>query len=175
MGQEFGKNGKVTKVCESIPIIGYVAAAAQGIAGNQDEAKRAAAKCTNGTMTLAGGIAGGIVAGPGGAFLGAAALKGAGIATEYGIGHNHIDDAEVRAETVPTVKSAALDIALAGASSGAGAVGGTIVKEVTGTTAKELGGYFCKEGIKHTLKEVAVGKVVSVPLVDAPGAFISRK
>lgn len=174
MGQEFGKNGSATRALESIPIIGYGVAAAQGLAKNFDEAKRAAAKCTNSNLAVIGGVAGGAVGGPAGAVAGAVLMKGAGIATEYGIGHNHIDNAEVRAQTVPTLESATLDLALAGAGAGAGAVGSTVVKEMTKTTVKQAGGYLSKEGLKQCALEFAGSQVVCLPLVTVPGAFATK-
>eukprot|EP01083_Nonionella_stella_P179157 635293_1 len=43
-------DGKITKMSESIPILGYVASATHGIKGDKDRAKRAAAKCTASTV-----------------------------------------------------------------------------------------------------------------------------
>jgi hypothetical protein len=47
MGNQFGKDGGVTQFFEHVPVLGYVVAAVQGIAGNGAEARRAAARCTN--------------------------------------------------------------------------------------------------------------------------------
>lgn len=94
MGQEFSRDGRATKIAESVPIVGYDAAAVHGIAGNNEHAKRAAAKCTNSTATTAGSVAGGLVAGVPGAMAGGAAGAGAGTGIQHGVSKK-IDDRDV--------------------------------------------------------------------------------
>eukprot|EP01083_Nonionella_stella_P179156 635291_1 len=87
-------DGKITKMSESIPILGYVASATHGIKGDKDRAKRAAAKCTASTVKTGVAIGTGIAiatsvptGGTSLAFVGAAAAAGAGAgATAGGVG-----------------------------------------------------------------------------------------
>ncbi|MCO5601997.1 hypothetical protein L7F22_056124 [Adiantum nelumboides] len=96
MGNTFDKDGPATQFCESLPVVGYVASMAHGIAGNEEHAKRAAAKCTNATVTTICTVGGGLLGGPAGAMAGAAAGNAIGIGAEHGVSH-HISDSAVRA------------------------------------------------------------------------------
>jgi len=93
MGQEFSKDGQATKIIESIPVAGYIASAVHANAGNQEHAKRAAAKCTSSTLTTIGTVGGGILGGPAGAMAGGAAMAGAGIGSQYGVSQHIKDEA----------------------------------------------------------------------------------
>jgi hypothetical protein len=108
MGQEFSKDGRATKIAESIPIVGYGAATVHGIAGNDEHAKRAAAKCTNSTVTTASTVAAGLVGGPPAAMAAGAAGAAAGTGIQHGISKK-IDDRNVSPSVNDAKERAAAD------------------------------------------------------------------
>ena len=91
----FARDGRVTAVVEGVPLAGYLASAVHAAAGNPGHARRAAGRCTNSNLALAGGLAGGLGGGPAGAAAGAAAGSLAGQMAERGVNH-FIADKEVR-------------------------------------------------------------------------------
>lgn len=96
MGNEFGKDGTVTKFCESLPVVGYIASAGHAIAGDTDRAKRAAAAGTNGAVTFIGAVGGGLIGGPVGAVAGAGLGSAVGQLSEHAI--NDRDDVPIKTD-----------------------------------------------------------------------------
>ena len=92
----FSIDGCGTKLCERLPGVGFVASAVHAIAGNFDHATRAAATCTNTTVTAIGAVTGGLLGGAGGALLGGRLMSVVGQASEVGVAC-HVKDEEVRA------------------------------------------------------------------------------
>jgi hypothetical protein len=91
----FARDGSVTLICEKLPVIGYVTAGVQLVAGNPDHAKRTAATATNSTLKVGGAAVGFAVGGPLGAVAGATVGSMAGLGCEYGIS-TAIDDKDVK-------------------------------------------------------------------------------
>ncbi|CAN9172085.1 unnamed protein product [Alternaria alternata] len=75
----FARDGSVTLICEKLPVIGYVTAGVQLVAGNPDHAKRAAATATNSTLKVGGAAVGFAVGGPLGAVADATVGSMAGL------------------------------------------------------------------------------------------------
>ena len=158
MGNEFGKDGSVTKFCEGLPVIGYVASAGHAIAGDNERAKRAAAAGTNGFVTMAGAVGGGLVGGPAGAIAGASVGNMVGQVGEHGINET---------TTCKTDKgdfsdfSAGGFIAEAGLSAIGTGAGGTVGKsaagKVVGESVKKAGGGGMKRYVTKRAVESAVG------------------
>ena len=70
----FSRDGIATKFTEKIPVVGYVTAGVQAIAGNPDHAKRAFLQSSVSTM---GAVTGFVSGGPIGAVVGGVAAGGA--------------------------------------------------------------------------------------------------
>ncbi|KAL2837622.1 hypothetical protein BJX68DRAFT_249659 [Aspergillus pseudodeflectus] len=92
----FDPRGPFFRFLEDIPLLGYYIAGIDAMAGDEDEAKRAAAECTYSTMVLAASIAGGTLGGPLGAALGSAIATVAGKYVEAAIAET-IEDPTLRA------------------------------------------------------------------------------
>eukprot|EP01083_Nonionella_stella_P224129 798095_1 len=83
VGKAIGRDGVVTKIAESVPVIGYIPTALHAATGNKDHANRSLAKCTNATITATsglvgfaiGGVTGGGYGGAIGAIIGSVAEK----------------------------------------------------------------------------------------------------
>ncbi|OCH86587.1 hypothetical protein OBBRIDRAFT_838041 [Obba rivulosa] len=134
----FSKNGKATVFLEGLPVVGYVVAAGQGIAGNTEEAKRAAIRSTNALITTAATVGGGIVAGPAGAMLGAAAGKAAGIGLEKATAGT-VDPGVRMGLGEQTLASGAIEVVTSAAGGGAGGVGSALYSATAGTTGTAVG------------------------------------
>ncbi|EPZ31566.1 hypothetical protein O9G_000042 [Rozella allomycis CSF55] len=166
-GQAFSKDGVATKVCESIPVVGYAASAVHAIAGNEEHAKRAAAKCTSSTITAAGAICGGGVGGVPAAMLGASLMGVAGNAVEAEIAKNHIHDELVKADcTNHDAVNYVGAFAFAAAGAGIAGVGNVAAKQVL----RELG----KQGLIKGVAGFAAGKVAEACFVNVPKALIPK-
>ena len=77
----FGRDGKATKIAEDIPVLGLFTAGAHALAGNEEQAKRAAMKSKNRVTTVSGGLLNGAVGTVG-------AVGGAGAATVHAVAGN---------------------------------------------------------------------------------------
>eukprot|EP00092_Neocalanus_flemingeri_P031032 GFUD01033711.1.p1 GENE.GFUD01033711.1~~GFUD01033711.1.p1 ORF type:complete len:158 (+),score=33.52 GFUD01033711.1:47-475(+) len=55
------EEGWLTRTVEKIPVVGYVASAAHAVAGNGDQARRAAENCTGSTVTALGVVTGAVM------------------------------------------------------------------------------------------------------------------
>ncbi|KAK7031001.1 hypothetical protein VNI00_010235 [Paramarasmius palmivorus] len=75
----FGKDGKLIKIAEQIPGIGFLVAVWHFCNGNRDQGYRALARCTNSTTVTIGSLLGVTLGGPLGAVL------GAGLGTPIGV------------------------------------------------------------------------------------------
>jgi hypothetical protein len=86
MGTAFSKDGDVTTFFEKIPVAGLVVSGVHGLAGNEEEARRAAMKNANTLAVVGAGIAGTLVGGPGGAMAASAVTAAAmnGVEAEAG-------------------------------------------------------------------------------------------
>ena len=75
VGKLIARDGSVTKIAESMAIIGYIPTALHALSGNVDHANRGLAKATNSTITMTSGVAGfsigGVVGGGAGGAVGA--------------------------------------------------------------------------------------------------------
>lgn len=160
MGNELGKDGSVTKFCESLPVIGYVASAGHAIAGDTDRAKRAAAAGTNGTVSFIGAVGGGLVGGPVGAIAGAGLGSAVGQLSEHAI--NERDDVPIKTDKggISDMKAGSFFLEM-GASMVGSAAGGTVGKgisrQVVGKSLKEVGG----GGVKRYVTKRAVESAVN--------------
>lgn len=133
----FDKNSWFTKFAEGIPVIGYIPAAVHALAGNEDEARRAAAKSTNSAMVTAGGIGGFLVGGPAGAVAGGAAGGALGATIEGGIAttvHENVRKDMVKLDGTDILIGTAFG-GLSGAFSG---VSGTIAEEAELSLTKKF-------------------------------------
>ena len=120
----FGRDGKATKVAENIPVVGLFAAGAHALAGNEEQAKRAAMKSKNRVTTVTGGLvdgavqAGKIVEGTSGA------VAGAGVATVHAVAGNEQEAKRAANQSKNSLKTAT-DGVVDGVVQAGGLVGGT--------------------------------------------------
>ncbi|KAL1799778.1 hypothetical protein ACET3X_000120 [Alternaria dauci] len=138
----FSRDGKATRFCEKLPIIGHATAGIQLLAGNKEHAKRAAATATNSTLTTGGAVLGFMAGGPPGAVAGAMIGSTAGIGCEYGISTTIGDDNVKGNVGQVSIKRIVVDGALSGAT--AFIPGGTAV----GSLGKEA----AKQGVSSAVK-----------------------
>lgn len=89
----WGKDGQVTKFCESVPVLGYVASAGHAIAGDKQRARRATVSSTKKTLVTVGGTVG-LLGGPAGAVAGAGLGNVAGQCAERAINEEFWTDAD---------------------------------------------------------------------------------
>lgn len=83
----WGKDGELTHFAESLPVVRYIASAGHAIAGNEQQARRAAkktAKATTAALVAGSGITGSVVGGPKGEAL-AAVGRTVGQYSEIGV------------------------------------------------------------------------------------------
>ena len=131
----FDKNSWFTKFVEGIPVVGYIPSAVHALAGNTDEARRAAAKSTSSALVTVGGIGGFIVGGPAGAMAGGAAGGAAGSAVEGAIATTVSDD--VKKDMISLKgKDILIGTAFGGLTGAFSGISTTIGKEVGLSTAK---------------------------------------
>ncbi|KAK5997585.1 hypothetical protein PT974_02948 [Cladobotryum mycophilum] len=91
------RDGPFATFCEKIPFVGYVVAGVQEAAGNEDQAKRAVAHCTESTFVCVGSLVGMLVGGPLGSMIGKAIATPIGLIVESAIGGT-IDDPRIRGQ-----------------------------------------------------------------------------
>lgn len=137
----FSKDGKGTVFLEGLPGVGYVVAAAQAGHGNTEEAKRALIRSTDSLITTAGAVGGGLVAGPAGAVLGAAAGKAVGIGFEKAAAES-VDPRARLGIGEQTLVSGIIEVATNAAAGGAGGVGRVLYQEAVNATARTALGRF---------------------------------
>ena len=195
MEKWIGNDGRITKVAEAIPLVGYIAAFGHWAhKGDHQRARRAAAKCTGSTAAAILTTGGVLIAGPiggaagatGGAAIGVAAAGGAvgglagGIvqtAAEGGIAKDHIDDAEIRKDCADLNSPAdwALNISFgavagaAGAAAGAAAAAKIATKQAAKQVAVEVA-----EGAGKAVVEEVTEEVAKTSAKEAAAAIIER-
>jgi hypothetical protein len=149
----FSRDGVVTRFTEKIPVVGLVTAAAQGIAGNGEHAKRALANQANSIITTAGTVGGFLVGGPVGAVAGGALASSVGIAAEYGVSTT-INDDQVKGDT--SLQRFVTDAALGGVGGLIGGGGSSAVVKQVGTSLSK--GVLTQAGGSAT--KAAVGAII---------------
>ncbi|KAG7098369.1 hypothetical protein E1B28_000327 [Marasmius oreades] len=185
MGNSISKDGAVTRVCESIPVVGTVTAGIQALAGNTEQAKRALAVSTGSLIKVAGAVGGFCIGGPVGAVAGGALAASVGIGAEYGISQT-IKDPSVKGDAGDiSLKRFAVDTVLGGATSvlgpGAGAVkeaGTQIVRAAASEIAKGMaknamikaGTEMARQASQTTITQVVRTGVASAVLQASKGA-----
>ena len=149
IAEAFSRDGSVTRIAEKLPVVGTFTACIQGIAGNEDHAKRALATSTNSLITTAGAVGGFFIAGPPGAVAGAALGSTAGIAVEHGLSTD-IKDSNVKGDVGDmSLKRFVVDAAFAGSTAViGGGGGGAIAKQVGVGVSKEAGKAFAGSVVK---------------------------
>ena len=183
--RNFGSNGRVTMIVESVPAIGQVIAGTQLLSGHTREAKRALAKSTKSTVmgTVAAGAAltGGAVLGAygatigltaaaatavglyGGAVAGSAAGEIAGGASQALVEATVYDEADRRATGTeylhrsPAQWTAGVAIASAGAAAGAGvgALPSIAASTLKGSVEVKVAGELAETVAQRTVNAVA--------------------
>lgn len=166
----WGKDGQVTKFCESVPVLGYVASAGHAIAGDEQRARRAAASSSKTTLVAVGGTVG-LLGGPAGAAAGAGLGNIAGQCAERGINHAIDEEFQTDAGTFDDFdveefgKDLVFDTALGGLGSATGgaiktagkeasrAVVGASLKEGGKVVTKNAGRYVVKRGVEQAVKQ----------------------
>ncbi|OJD29641.1 uncharacterized protein BKCO1_7600036 [Diplodia corticola] len=150
----FSRDGAVTRVAESIPVVGHVTAGIQAAAGNTEHAKRAVAKATGSLATAAGAVGGFCVGGPVGAVAGGAAASQLGALIEHGLAKT-IDDEKVKGDTGDlSAKRLITDAVLGGAGGLLGGGGGQAAKAVGSELLKDGGKELLKAGGKDALAKL---------------------
>ncbi|KAJ2991117.1 hypothetical protein HDV02_003944 [Globomyces sp. JEL0801] len=154
------KDGIVTKLVETVPLVGYAAACLHVRSGNNEHSKRALAKCTSSTVTTAAMYTGFFFAGPLGAFV----LGGLGAASGLkieGLLSNNIQDQVVKSDcTNETPLDYFLAIAFGSISAGVGTGGAVVVKDIL----RELSW----RGLKKGFVAAVSGKALSFIFADLP-------
>lgn len=153
----FSKDGAFTKFCEGLPVVGYVASAGHAIAGDEDRARRAAAAGTNGLLTTAGAVGGGIVGGPAGAVAGATLGSSAGQLSEHGINHTTNCKTDKGDFSRFNAENFVFEAGVSGIATGmSGGVGKDVSRQVVGQSLKGAGGggigrYAVKRGVESAV------------------------
>lgn len=153
MGNATSKDGALTKICESIPIVGTATAGIHALAGNGDHAKRALAVSTGSLIKAGGAIGGFCVGGPLGAVAGGAAAASLGIGAEYGISKT-IDDPNVKGDVGSvSLKRIAIETVIGGGTAMIGGGGAAAVKEAGTQIAKSTASQVAKGLLKEAAEE----------------------
>eukprot|EP00092_Neocalanus_flemingeri_P065149 GFUD01079152.1.p1 GENE.GFUD01079152.1~~GFUD01079152.1.p1 ORF type:complete len:237 (-),score=76.63 GFUD01079152.1:32-742(-) len=177
------EDSRFVRIIERVPVVGFVASAGHGIAAlvtgdpkDEQRARRAAAACTNSTLSTActtvGGIVGGAVGGPPGFVAGAAAGAAIGSmggqSAEYGI--NHAIQKEFQTEKGDFtdfkkrdfVGNVCIDTAVTAASAGIWNASGAkeVVKEGSKEAARKAVGRMGARGASKIVVEKGVEKAV---------------
>lgn len=177
------KDGSLVTFVEKVPILGYVASAGHGLASvvtgdpkDEQRARRAAAACTNSSISTActtvGGVVGGTLGGPPGFVAGVAAGAAVGSmggqSAEYGI--NHAIQREFQTEKGDFgdfrkrdfVGNVCIDTAVSAATAGIWNATGAkdVAKEGSKVAAKKAVGKMGAQGASKIVVEKGVEKAV---------------
>ena len=133
----FSRDGKATKIAEDIPVVGLFAAGAHALAGNEEQAKRAAMKSKNRVTTVSGGLVNGAVGTVG-------AVGGAGVATVHAVAGNEQEAKRAAIRSKNSLKSVT-DGVVDGVVQAGGLVGGT-AETIVGSGVGSMGGRSYESG-----------------------------
>ncbi|KAJ3318670.1 hypothetical protein HDV06_007132 [Boothiomyces sp. JEL0866] len=163
----FEKDSTETKVIESLPFIGYLAAQQHSNCNNNEQAKRAIAKTTNSSILTVGAIAGALVAGPAGLVAGSIISAVAGTAAEATISDQMVSDPVVKSELAQhSVKDYLLSATFASVTSAFHTVGSVTTKLVM----NEIGVH----GVRKAIVGYFGGRTLSFIFSDIPQMQINK-